>query len=77
MEHALYLRNWTSVNCPLSTSFLINHYPHKVVLETVLRVKNKSLKEFKRARKVIQFAISKDYAHPHSLNEDLLLAVWL
>ena len=54
-----------------------NHYPHKVVLETVLRVKNKSLKEFKRARKVIQFAISKDYAHPHSLNEDLLLAVWL
>ena len=48
-----------------------NHYPHKVVLETMLRVKNKSLKEFKRGRKVIQFAISKDYAHPHSLNEDL------
>ena len=49
-----------------------NHFPHKVVLETVLRVNNNNLRE----GGVIQFAISKDYAHPHSLNEDLLLAVW-
>ena len=32
MEHALYLRNWTSVNCPLSTSFLINHVLYKAFL---------------------------------------------
>ena len=32
MEHALYLRNWTSVNCPLSTTFLINHVLYKAFL---------------------------------------------